>query len=45
MITLRLILLVLALLLFLLATFGVSSRVNLVAAGLACWVATFLLRP
>ena len=45
MITLRLILLVLALLLFLLATFGVSGRVNLVAAGLACGVATFLLRP
>lgn len=36
------ILLVLALICFLLAAFGVSSRVNLVAIGLAAWVATLL---
>ena len=33
-----LILLIAAFILFLLATFGVGSRFNLVAAGLACWV-------
>jgi len=33
-----LILLVVSLVLFLLATINVSSRINLVAAGLACWV-------
>lgn len=36
------ILLVFALVLFVIATFPVSSRFNLVAAGLACWVATLL---
>ena len=28
---------------FLLASAGVSARINLVALGLACWVATLLL--
>ena len=37
------ILLVFALVLFIIATFPVPSRINLVAAGLACWVATQLL--
>lgn len=32
------ILLVIAFLLFVLAAIGVASRVNLTAAGLACWV-------
>lgn len=36
-------LLILACLLFILAAFGVSSRVNLVAAGLALWVASQLI--
>lgn len=36
------ILLGLALLLFVLGAIGVPSRVNLVAAGLACWVLTLL---
>lgn len=38
-----LILLIAAFILFLLATFGVGSRFNLVAAGLACWVLAVLL--
>ena len=41
--TLVLFLLILALVLFILAAIGVpSSRYNLVAAGLAAWVATLL---
>jgi hypothetical protein len=36
------VLLVFALVLFILAAVGVPARVNLVAAGLACWVATLL---
>jgi hypothetical protein len=36
------VLLVFALVLFVIATFPVQSRFNLVAAGLACWVATLL---
>lgn len=32
------ILLLLAFVLFLLAAFGVASKINLTAAGLACWV-------
>lgn len=43
MVTLHLILLVLAFLLFVLAAIGVSHpRVNLIGAGLACWVLTLL---
>ncbi len=38
-----LILLIAALICFIVAAIGVSSRVNLVAAGLACWVATLIL--
>lgn len=38
-----LILLIAAFILFALATFGVATRFNLVAAGLACWVLTVLL--
>lgn len=37
-----LLLLILAFVLFLLAAFGVSARVNLTAAGLAVWVASQL---
>lgn len=33
-----LLLLLTSFILFVLATFGVSTRFNLVAAGLACWV-------
>lgn len=40
---LHLILLVFAFVLFVLAAWGVPSRVNLIAAGLACWVAALLL--
>jgi hypothetical protein len=36
------ILLVFAFVLFVVAAAGVPSRVNLVAAGLACWVATLI---
>ena len=39
---LHLILLVFALVLFILAAIPVGSRFNLVAAGLACWVASEL---
>jgi len=42
MLTLRLVLLVLAFLAFISAAFGVPSRVNLVAIGLALWVLTLL---
>lgn len=41
--TLDLILYVAALVLFLLATFNVPSRVSLLALGLACWVLVPLL--
>lgn len=44
-ITIRTILLVLSLLLFILAAFGVPSRLNLTAAGLAVFIATLLLGP
>lgn len=40
---LHLILLVAAFIFFVLATFGVDSRFNLIAAGLACWVLTALI--
>jgi hypothetical protein len=43
MLTLRLILLLLALGCFACATFGVTSRVNLIGAGLALWILTLLL--
>lgn len=36
-------LLLAALIMFLLAAFGVGGRVNLIALGLACWVASQLL--
>jgi hypothetical protein len=39
----RIILLTAALVCFLLATFGIGGRLNLVALGLACWVLTVLL--
>jgi hypothetical protein len=44
--TVHLILLVASFVLFVLATVGVPSppRFNLVAAGLACWVLTYLIR-
>lgn len=37
------VLLVAAFVLFILAAFGVSSKVNLLAAGLACWLLAELL--
>lgn len=37
-----LILLVMAFVLFLVATFNVPARWNLIAAGLACWVASVI---
>lgn len=43
MLTLRLVLLLLAFVAFVLAAFGVPSRVNLIAAGLAVWVLALLL--
>jgi len=43
MITLRLLLLVLAFISFAIAAFGVPSRVNLIAVGLALWVLTLLI--
>jgi hypothetical protein len=42
MLTLRLVLLILALLAFASAAFGVPSRVNLVAVGLAFWMLSLL---
>ena len=46
MITIRLVLILLALVCFLVAAFGGSwPRVNLVALGLALWIATLLVRP
>jgi hypothetical protein len=39
----QLILLIAAFILFVLATFGVAGRFNLVAGGLACWVLSVLL--
>jgi hypothetical protein len=41
--TLRLILLLIALLSFILATIGVSARVNLIALGLASWILSLLI--
>ena len=38
--SLHLILFIAAAILFAVAAFGVSSRINLVAAGLFCWVLT-----
>jgi len=43
MVSLRLLLLVLAFICFLAAAAGVSSRINLIAAGLALWVATLFI--
>jgi hypothetical protein len=43
MITLRLVLLILALIAFVLAALGVQSRFNLLAVGLACWVLSLVL--
>jgi hypothetical protein len=43
MLNLRLVLLVLAFLSLVLAAFGVPSRINLVAAGLALWVLAVLI--
>jgi hypothetical protein len=43
MITIHFLLLLLAFICFVLAAFGVGSRINLVAAGLAFWVVTILL--
>lgn len=40
---LTLILLIAAFILFVLGAIGIPSRVNLVSAGLACWVLTLLL--
>lgn len=42
-VTLSLILLVAAFVLFVIAAAGVASRFNLIAAGLACWVLSLLL--
>jgi len=39
----ELIFLIAAVILFVLAAFGVGGRYNLVAAGLACWVLSLLL--
>lgn len=39
-----LILLIAAFVLFVIAAFPVASRINLVAAGLACWVLAEILR-
>lgn len=39
----RLIMLVFALVLFILGAWGIPSRVNLISAGLAFWVATELM--
>jgi hypothetical protein len=39
----KLILLIAAFICFVVAAAGVSSRINLVAAGLACWVLTAIL--
>lgn len=39
---LHLVLLIAAFILFIIAAIGVPSRINLVAAGLACWVATLI---
>lgn len=36
------ILLIIALVLFILAAIGVGGRINLTAAGLACWVGSLL---
>jgi len=38
-----LILLIAAFILFVIAAFGVGSRFNLIAAGLACWVLAVIL--
>ncbi len=43
MITIHLVILILAFVCFVLATFGVTVRVNLVALGLALWVLTLLI--
>jgi hypothetical protein len=39
-----LVLLILGLVAFLAATFNVVSRINLIAAGLACWIATAVIQ-
>jgi len=38
-----LLLLVVAFILFVLATFGVGGRFNLIAAGLACWLLSIII--
>jgi hypothetical protein len=43
MITIRLVLLIAALLCFVVAAFGVPSRVQLVPAGLALWILSLLI--
>lgn len=43
MIGIQAILLILAFVCFLLAAFGVTARINLTAAGLALWVASYLI--
>ena len=43
MITFRLVLLLLAFVLFVLASAGIASRVNLVALGLAVWVLALII--
>lgn len=43
MVTASIVLLIAALVLFGVATFGVASRLNLVAAGLFCWVLSLLI--
>lgn len=43
MITIRLVLLIAALLCFVVAAFGVPSRVQLIPAGLALWVLSMLI--
>lgn len=42
MVPLHTLLIVAAFILFVLAAIGVNARINLTAAGLACWVATLL---
>lgn len=40
---LKFLLLLAGFILFCLAAFGVSSKVNLLAAGLACWILTYVM--
>jgi hypothetical protein len=43
-VTIQLILMILALVLFILAAIGIPSRVNLLAAGLALWLLATMIR-